>query len=114
MGLSSWNDILKNILKNNPKMKERLQEADAVLAWDAAVGPQIAQNTKALRVENGCLFVEVGHSLWKTELHHRKQQILEKLNAHGNQSTWCIRDIYFVEPKKEYSPKNYFNKKKKP
>lgn len=106
MGLTSWNDVLQKILQKNPKIKERLLEAEAVQAWDEAVGPQIAQNAKALRVENGCLYVEVGHSLWKTELHHRKHQILEKINAKAVNGQWVIKDLFFVEPRKPSKPRD--------
>lgn len=58
----------------------RLKEAEAMSRWEDAVGPLISKYAKAVRVRESTLIVEVEHPIWGSELHHRKHQILEKLN----------------------------------
>jgi predicted nucleic acid-binding Zn ribbon protein len=102
MGFDSIKDILAKIRARNPALQKRLEEAIAVESWEKAVGPQIARHARALKVDQGTLWVEVDHSVWKTELHHRKRQILEKLNE-GSGAAQPIRDLFLIEPKRTFS-----------
>jgi predicted nucleic acid-binding Zn ribbon protein len=102
MAFDSIKDILAKIRARNPSLQKRLEEATAVDAWERAVGPQIARHARALKVDQGTLWVEVDHAVWKTELHHRKRQILEKLNE-GAGNAQPIRDLFLIEPKRTYS-----------
>lgn len=99
MGFFTLTDILKKLTAQNPALKKRLEEAEALKAWEAAVGPQIAKHATATRVDNGVLYVEVDHSIWKTELHHRKTQILDRLNA-GLGDRHVIQDLFLIDPKR--------------
>jgi predicted nucleic acid-binding Zn ribbon protein len=102
MAFDSIKDILAKIRARNPSLQKRLEEAVAVDAWEKAVGPQIARHARALKVDQGTLWVEVDHSVWKTELHHRKRQILEKLNE-GTGNAKPIHDLFLIEPKRSFS-----------
>jgi predicted nucleic acid-binding Zn ribbon protein len=82
MGFDSLLDILRKVQRENPKFAARLAESEALSRWETAVGPQIAKHTRAVRVQDKTLFVEVDHPIWKQELQHRKRQILDLLN-HG-------------------------------
>ena len=73
-------DIIRKAQQKHPAFGRRIVEAEAVGRWEMAVGPQIAKHTSAVRVEDGVLWVEVDHPIWKSELHHRKHQILQILN----------------------------------
>lgn len=95
MGLFSFSDILKKLQAQNPSLRKRIEEASAVQHWEKAVGPLIAKHAQATRVDAGTLYVEVDHSIWKTELHHRKSQILAKLNE-GR--TEVITDLFLMDP----------------
>ncbi|MBC7387344.1 MAG: DUF721 domain-containing protein [Cryobacterium sp.] len=116
MAINSIKDILDKIRAKNPSLQKRLEEALAVDAWEKTVGTQIANHARALKVEDGVLWIEVDHSVWRTELHHRKRQILEKLNAAvypdeqgheglpkktGQKTT--IKDLFLIEPKRDYA-----------
>ncbi len=104
MGFDSIKDILAKIQARNPALKTRLEEAIAVEAWGKTVGPQIAMHARALKVDAGVLWVEVDHSVWRTELHHRKRQILEKLNqAVGGTGKTVLTDLFLIEPKRTFS-----------
>lgn len=98
MGIDSIKDILAKIRAKNPALQNRLEEAVAVEAWEKTVGPQIANHARALKVDNGVLWIEVDHSVWRTELHHRKRQILERLNQACGKDK--LTDLFLIEPKR--------------
>ena len=62
-------------------IQKKLQEYDAVVYWEEAVGARVAQMTKATRIVQGVLFVQVKTSTWRNELTLRKKEIIEKLNT---------------------------------
>ena len=74
-------DIFNLLKTRNPAFGKRVHEAEALGRWEAAVGPAIAKHSRAIKVEDGVLWVEVDHPIWKSALHHRKRQILDILNA---------------------------------
>ena len=95
--MNTLQDILRRLQSLNPGFKQRMQEAEAVGVWEKVVGPQIAKHAIAKKIENGILYVEVDHSIWKTEIHHRKAQIQDKLNAAtGNRGV--VKEIFLVDP----------------
>jgi len=100
VGFLKLTEILARLQKQYPPLGNRVKEAKSLIQWEEIVGPNIAKHSKAIRVENGILRVEVDHPIWKSELHHRKHQILERLNtpvigAAANQI--LIRDIFFAD-----------------
>lgn len=100
MSFHKFSDLLGELSKRFPGLKQRLGEANSVARWDAAVGPAIAKHARALRVEKGVLWVEVDHPLWKTELHLRKRQILDKLAVDGESP---ITDLFLIDLKPAYA-----------
>jgi len=101
MGFDSLLDILRKAQRRHPGFAKRLGEAEALGRWDVAVGPAIAKHTRAIRVQEGVLWVEVDHPIWKSELHHRKHQILELLNSGRGESLAPakdpVKDIFFAD-----------------
>ncbi len=94
---------LKDLLTSRslPELfKRRLNEAEAVSRWESAVGPTIARHAQAIRVEDGVLHVEVGHPIWRSELHHRRRQILEILNQGSPEGAALLVDLHFVDQRK--------------
>jgi predicted nucleic acid-binding Zn ribbon protein len=81
MGFESLLHILARARLKYPSMAKRLDEASALSRWEAAVGPGIAKHTRAIRVQDSVLWIEVDHPIWKSELHHRKRQILDAING---------------------------------
>lgn len=106
-------DILGQARKQYPSLSKRLDEAEALGRWERAVGPIIAKHSRAIRVQDEVLWVEVEHPIWKSELHHRKRQILDLLNqvkpdtsqktskppATARPILPILKDILFLEPK---------------
>jgi predicted nucleic acid-binding Zn ribbon protein len=96
--MKSLIDILNESRKHFPGLGKRLKEAESLGLWEKAVGPIIAKHTRALKVQDEVLWVQVDHPIWKSELHHRKRQILEILNRTqegGELST--LKDILFLD-----------------
>jgi predicted nucleic acid-binding Zn ribbon protein len=106
MFFESLVSIIKKTRNSHPSFSVRLAEAEALGRWPIAVGDTIAKHARAIRVKDSVLWVEVEHPIWRSELHYRKQQILDILNAR----TPCARkdleapkdvlvDIYYIDPR---------------
>jgi hypothetical protein len=50
-------------------------------------------------VEQGVLHVEVAHPIWRSELHHRRRQILEILNQGALDNSAVLKDLHFADPR---------------
>ncbi len=108
MGFERLVHILGKIQAKYPALSKRLREAEAVGRWDATVGAIIAKHARAFRVQDGVLWVEVDHSIWRSELHHRKRQILDALNSGipTESQEKPLVDILFLDPRKPFQPGN--------
>ena len=116
--MDSLFDILRKIQNKNPALKQRIREATALERWSEAVGPHIARHTRVNKVHEGVLWVEVYHPIWKSELHHRRRQILERLNQERKEASPAqppgseleiIQDLLLLDPrgnsqKKPFAP----------
>ena len=106
MSFESLDHILRAIRNRYPALSKKMTEAEALARWETAVGPQIARHARAVRVQDGVLWVEVDHPIWKSELHHRKRQILDRLNGTqaavptgGTAKNATLTDLLLVEPR---------------
>ena len=97
MSLFSFQDILRRLKERYPNLDARIEESEVVELWEACVGPTIAKHAKVIKVDKGELYVEVDHPTWKSELHFRKAQILEKLRNTGK--NFQPTDLFLVEKK---------------
>jgi predicted nucleic acid-binding Zn ribbon protein len=73
---SAMDELVKSL-----GIQKKLQEYDAVVYWELAVGERIAQVATATRIQQGILFVHVKTSTWRNELVLRKNEIMDKLNT---------------------------------
>jgi predicted nucleic acid-binding Zn ribbon protein len=78
--LKPFQDVLQRLCRRYPVLSQRIDEGSALLRWEKAVGPAVARHAKVKWVKDSVLFVEVEHPIWRSELHHRKQQIIDILN----------------------------------
>jgi len=97
-------EILGKARGQYPGLAKRLDEAEALGRWEKAVGPIIMKHSRAIKVQDEVLWVEVDHPIWKSELHHRKRQILAILNQPENQprnqkEQPVLKDILFLDPR---------------
>jgi predicted nucleic acid-binding Zn ribbon protein len=114
MGFNRFSDILKKIQAGNPVLAKRIQEAEALTRWEVAVGPAIAKHSRAIRIQDSVLWIEVDHPVWKTELHYRKRQILDLLNRvptevkAGAKPVELIKDLLLLDarPPRKTNEKN--------
>ncbi len=67
----------------------------AVECWSEVVGKKIAENSRAVKVESGVLWVKVRNSVWLQHLSMLKKQIMWKINEYTGYNS--IRDIYFFQ-----------------
>jgi predicted nucleic acid-binding Zn ribbon protein len=81
VAIQNLGEILKRLLRENPRLRVQLAKGRVLELWDECVGPQIARHARAERFESGVLYVRVDHPAWRAELHHQKKQIFEKLRA---------------------------------
>ncbi len=81
MSLDGILNILEKLQKKHKVLGRRINEATALNAWKKIVGPMIARHARPVKVKDNVLWVVVDHSIWKSELHHQKHQILERLNS---------------------------------
>jgi predicted nucleic acid-binding Zn ribbon protein len=49
--------------------------------WAAVVGSELARRTRALRCDNGTLWVHVDHGAWMQELHFIEKKLLDQMRA---------------------------------
>lgn len=100
MAFSQLTEILSLVQKKFPALNKRIREAEALGRWETAVGPLISKHSRAIRIQEGVLWVEVDHPIWKAELHHRKRQILDLLNGTPTPSVEAppLADILFLDP----------------
>jgi predicted nucleic acid-binding Zn ribbon protein len=109
MRFNSLFEILKKAQEKHPQFSMRLAEAEALGRWQIAVGDIIAKHARAVRVHNSILWVEVEHPIWRSELHYRKQQILDILNGKSPSAKpglsaprEILKDIQYIEPQRAY------------
>lgn len=72
-------ELLDGVL-DDAGVRDQIRRQDVVEAWDGIVGERIAEVTRAVRVDNAVLYVEVRSSAWLMELNLMKPSILERVN----------------------------------
>ena len=80
-------------------IQEKLREYQAVLAWEQAAGPALAQHARALRMHRGRLVLAVASGVWRTQLSFSKQELIERVNEQLGRRV--VRDLVFVNRRTE-------------
>lgn len=96
MAFDKLMDVMKALQARYPAFSKRMREVEALSRWEQAVGPAIAKHARAVRVKDGVLWIEVDHPIWKTELHHRKRQILQALNQRTDEGA-PLTDLFLID-----------------
>lgn len=76
--------LLPKALRQLPATHE-LAEKVVISVWPRAVGETLAQKTKPFRLYKSTLIVSVPSLMWKRELHHLQEEIIEKLRQAAGQ-----------------------------
>ena len=86
-------DVLAAVIRDLGCGK-KLKEQRAVVEWADIVGRQVAEHTRAVRVDGGRLFIEVDSSVWAQELSLMRRKIRREVNERvGNEA---IEYVHFV------------------
>lgn len=85
--------VIQNLLKNLG-LERRINEQKLIINWENIVGNNIAEKTKAFKIEGKKLFVKVENPCWRNELFYLKKDIIDKLNRSVKQEV--IKDIIFL------------------
>lgn len=75
------------------KIRKVVEEYDITDNFEQ-VFPELGKVAKAVRVENGILFLRVENSVWRSELNLKKNLIVEKLNKHYSKKV--LKTIKFI------------------
>ncbi len=62
-------------------INEKLVECRARMAWEEAVGPNLAQYARPLRLSKGFLEVAVPSAVWRTQLNFMQRDITTRINT---------------------------------
>ena len=79
---------------NRMGYSERLKRQSAVIGWSEIVGERIAQETRALKIDNKTLVVKVYKAAWRQQLIFLKDEILGKLE--NDLGEGVVEDIRFI------------------
>lgn len=72
-------DLVEHVLED-AGVGNQIRRQSVVDAWETIVGEKIADVTRAVRVDEAVLYVEVRSSAWLMELNLMKPTILERVN----------------------------------
>ena len=91
--MKSINTVLDSFL-NNSGLSSGVNQQKAMEFWSEIVGDKIAENTEAVSVKHGVLFVKASSSTWSQELQLKKKEVLSKINKRIGKKT--ITDLRFI------------------
>jgi predicted nucleic acid-binding Zn ribbon protein len=78
MAMTELSVLIPRALRQLPPTNE-LTEKLVISVWERAVGETLAQRTRPFRLHQSTLIVSVPSLMWKRELHHLQEEILEGL-----------------------------------
>ena len=79
---------------NRMGYSERIHRQSAVINWSEIVGDRIAQETRALKIDNKTLVVKVYKAAWRQQLVFLKDEILRKIEIDLGRGV--VEDIRFI------------------
>ena len=72
-------DIIRKLMKN-PKLSAKLDELDALDAWEKILGKNLLKFVVEQRLYKGKLYVKLKSAPLKNELSYKKSELIEKIN----------------------------------
>ncbi len=66
-----------------PYVAMKLAEGRIAETWRAVVGPQVADATSDIRLENHILHVKISSSLLRNEIFYQREALKERINDHA-------------------------------
>lgn len=75
----SLGDALRG-MANELGLRPKLDELDAISAWDHVAGGMIAKHTRSIKLRSSRLYIAVDSAPLKQELSYRKEDLVARLN----------------------------------
>ena len=72
-------DIIKKLMKN-PKLAGKLDELDALQAWEEIIGKQICKYVADQKIYKGTLYVKLKSAVVRNELSYKKSELISQIN----------------------------------
>jgi len=72
-------DIIRKLMKN-PKLAGKLDELDALQAWDEIIGKQICKYVANQKIYKGTLYVKLKSAVVRNELSYKKSELISQIN----------------------------------
>lgn len=72
-------DIIRKLMKN-PKLAGKLDELDALQAWDEIIGKQICKYVADQKIYKGTLYVKLKSAVVRNELSYKKSEFISQIN----------------------------------
>ena len=72
-------DIIRKLMKN-PKLAGKLDELDALQAWEEIIGKQICKYVTDQKIYNGTLYVKLKSAVVRNELSYKKSELISQIN----------------------------------
>ena len=72
-------DIIRKLMKN-PKLAGKLDELDALQAWEEIIGKQICKYVTDQKIYNGTLYVKLKSAVVRNELSYKKSEFISQIN----------------------------------
>lgn len=87
-------ELLKDYVGRTPKINKIFSEAGAAELWLTVIDPKFSDQTEAVTVKNGTLYVSVSNSVLAQELSLKRGELLSKINEILGQGE-VLKDIRF-------------------
>lgn len=72
-------DIIRKLMKN-PKLAGKLDELDALQAWEEIIGKQIGKYVADQKIYKGTLYVKLKSAVVRNELSYKKSEFISQIN----------------------------------
>lgn len=72
-------DIIRKLMKN-PKLAGKLDELDALQAWEEIIGKQICKYVTDQKIYKGTLYVKLKSAVVRNELSYKKSEFISQIN----------------------------------
>ena len=72
-------DIIRKLMKN-PKLAGKLDELDALQAWEEIIGKQICKYVADQKIYKGTLYVKLKSAVVRNELSYTKSELISQIN----------------------------------
>lgn len=72
-------DIIRKLMKN-PKLAGKLDQLDALQAWEEIIGKQICKYVADQKIYKGTLYVKLKSAVVRNELSYKKSELISQIN----------------------------------